>query len=316
MHAIGIDMSKRSFHAAFGSETIREFKNDSDGFALFLEAAKSLGHHQQETTIGVEATGAYHLAFCAALTKQGWRTVIMNPLESHRFALSQSIRNVKNDRKDAELVRRMVLLGRGCPFRDTDETIALKSLVAEREALVSMRRILKQRAEASTARQQAVTKALHDSSAPILKVLSKEIRTIERRFGGHAPDIQRLLQTIPGIGIVAAATLVAYVGDINWFPSPEKLTAFIGLDCRTFESGTSIKGKGYISKKGNGNLRKALWNSAFIARRKNPDLKSYFEKKIGEGKHYCVALCAVERKLVHLIYAVWKRGTPFENRCA
>src|SRR5437667_7157966 len=158
MHAIGIDMSKRSFHAAFDPETVHEFKNNQEGFALFL---KVLGWREElsrsDTVIGVEATGVYHLAFCATITKNGWRIVVINPLESHRFSLSQSIRTVKNDRKDAELLRQMVMLGRGYPWRDTDDTIALKALIAERQGLVLMKAALKQRAEANAARQQAVT---------------------------------------------------------------------------------------------------------------------------------------------------------------
>ena len=87
------------------------------------------------------------------------------------------------------------------------------------------------------------------------------------------------------IGQVSAAALVAYIDDIRRFQSAEKLTACLGLDCRVHESGASIHGKGYLTKRGNRYLR-----------------------------HYISALCAVERKLVHLIYAVWIRGTPFETR--
>ena len=107
---------------------------------------------------------------------------------------------------------------------------------------------------------------------------------------------------------------MAFIGDIERFSTPEKLVAYIGLDCRVYQSGTSVQGKGYISKRGNGYLRQILFNAAFIARRHNPDLKRYHEKKLREGKHYFSAMCAVERKLVHLIYAVWKRGTPFVRR--
>ncbi len=113
---------------------------------------------------------------------------------------------------------------------------------------------------------------------------------------------------------MTAAALVAYVGDITRFESAEKLVAYIGLDCRVYESGTSIHGKGYISKRGNRYLRHVLFNAAFIAKRHNPELKAFMQKKLREGKHYFLALCAVERKLVHLIYAVWRRGTPFEVR--
>jgi transposase len=98
------------------------------------------------------------------------------------------------------------------------------------------------------------------------------------------------------------------------FASPEKLTAYIGVDVRVRESGTSIRGKGRITKRGNAYLRHMLFNAAFIARQYNPELKAYFTKKTGEGKHYLSAMCAVERKLIHLIYAVWKRAPPYESR--
>ena len=155
---------------------------------------------------------------------------------------------------------------------------------------------------------------LHDSFSGSIKLLSYEIREIERRMSRYVPDTQKLLRTIPGIGALSAAALVAHVGDITRFESPEKLVAYIGLDSRVHQSGTSIHGKGYITKRGNKYLRFILFNAAFIARQKNPTLKSYFEKKVKEGKHYYSALCAVERKLVHLIFAVWTRGTPFEKR--
>ena len=120
--------------------------------------------------------------------------------------------------------------------------------------------------------------------------------------------------TLPGIGFILAVVIATEIGDIGRFSSPEKLVAYIGLDCRVHESGTSIKGKGYMTKRGNRYLRHILFNAAFIAKRRNPILKKYFEKKVKEGKHYFSAVCAVERKLVHIIYAVWSRGTPFENR--
>ena len=127
----------------------------------------------------------------------------------------------------------------------------------------------------------------------------------------YEPETQELLRSIPGIGITTAASLVAFVGDIERFSTPEKLIAYTGLDCRVYQSGTSVQGKGYISKRGNGHLRHILFNAAFIARQYNPELKKYHEQKLKEGKHYFSAMCAVERKLIHLIYAVWKRGTPF-----
>jgi transposase len=314
MNAIGIDMSKRTFHAALDVSTVSVFPNSGAGIAFLFETLLSRGMLPDDATIGVEATGAYHLLLCATARKAGWRIVVINPLETYHVIRAQSLRKVKTDRKDALAIRKMVLLGHGYPFTDTDDVLALKALVVERQGLVAMRRETKTRMEAHAAKQGALSVPMHDSFSGVLKALRHEIGTIEKKFSLYEPDAQALLRSIPGIGVTVAAALVAFIGDINRFPSAEKLVAYIGLDCRVHESGTSIKGKGYISKRGNGYLRHVLFAAAFIARQKNPDLKAYFKKKTAEGKHYFNALCAVERKLIHLIYAVWTRGRPFERR--
>jgi transposase len=314
MTAIGIDMSKNTFHAALDETTVIVFKNSNEGMAIFFSTLRLRDIEKDDATIGVEATGAYHLLLCTHAKRSGWRIVVINPLETYHVIKAQSLRRLKTDRKDALAIRKMVAMGYGYPFADTDETLALKALVVEREGLVAMRREVKTRMEAHGVKQLAVSVPLHDSFSGVLAVLRKEIHGIEKLFAVYEPTTQALLRSIPGVGIFTAAALVAYVGDINRFSSPEKLVAYIGLDCRVHESGTSIKGRGFITKRGNAYLRHVLFNAAFIARQKNPELKNYFLTKTKEGKHYFSALCAVERKLIHLIYAVWKRGTPFEVR--
>jgi transposase len=83
MHAIGIDMSKLTFHAAFDESTVRIFHNTGEGIQAFLAALLARGMSKHEATIGVEATGAYHLLLCARLRDSGWRIVVVNPLETH-----------------------------------------------------------------------------------------------------------------------------------------------------------------------------------------------------------------------------------------
>jgi transposase len=263
--------------------------------------------------IGTEATGVYHLLLCEKLRSAGWQIKVINPLITSRMFKSE-LRHAKTDRIDAVAIRKTLLTGAGYLYTDTPEILALKALVQEREVLCNMRAETKQRIHAHKIKAEASGIALHDSFSGTIKLLSYEIREIEKKMADYAIDTQKLLRSIPGVGKVTAASLVAYVGDINRFSSPEKLVAYIGLDCRVHESGTSIHGKGYITKRGSRYLRYILFNAAFIAKRRNPILKKYLEKKMSEGKHYFSALCAVERKLVHLIYAVWKRGTPFEVR--
>src|SRR5713226_3033959 len=307
MQTIGIDMAKDTFHAAFDDHKVLKFENTPAGIEEFMTTLEDDDFPITDTRIGVEATGVYHLLFAVTLREHSWDVVVINPLESHRM-ITQGLRTVKTDRLDALKIRK------GYLFTDTKEVMDIKSLVVERQALVEMRKMTKQRRDVHRLKEAATGFAFYDSFTTVLEALSEEIKHIERSMRGYETETQELLRSIPGVGSITAAILVAFIGDINRFATPEKLVAYIGLDCRVYQSGTSVHGKGYISKRGNGYLRHILFNAAFVARRNNPDLKRYHEQKMREGKHYFSALCAVERKLVHLIYAVWKRGTPFVRR--
>ena len=313
MHAIGIDMSKDTFHAAFDDSEVLIFDNTNSGIWKFVRKLTSIDCQKSDITIGVEATGVYHLLLCEQLRQRSWTIKVINPLITHRMFQS-SLRKVKTDKHDALGIRKAVIAGAGYDYTDTPEVLALKTLFQEREALCAMRSALKQRIKAHNVKKEAAQIAMHDSYSNILKAISAEMAAIEDKMSEYLPETQGLLRSIPGIGRISAAALVAYIGDIKRFSSPEKLTAYIGLDARVHQSGTSINGKGYMTKRGNPSLRSLLFNAAFIARQRNPGLKRYFEKKTSEGKHYFSALCAVERKLVHIVFAVWTRGTPFEKR--
>lgn len=303
MQTIGIDMAKDTFHAAFDDRKVLKFENTPAGIEEFMTTLEDDDFPITDTRIGVEATGVYHLLFAVTLREHSWDVVVINPLESHRM-ITQGLRTVKTDRLDALKIRTMTSMGKGYLFTDTKDVLALKALVVERQALVEMRKMTKQRMGVHRLKETATGFAFYDSFTTVLEALSKEIKHIERSMRGYETETQKLLRSIPGLGSTTAAALVAFIGDINRFAKPEKLVAYIGLDCRVYQSGTSVQGKGYISKHGNGYLRQMLFNAAFVARQHNPDLKSYHEQKLREGKHYFSALCAVERKLVHLIYAV------------
>ena len=313
MDVIGIDMSKDSFHAALNDETIREYKNTEAGIDLFLATTEGLGMTKGATVIGVESTGIYHLLFCVRCTAAGWQVKVINPILTAQM-IAAGLRMVKTDRKDAKVIRMATLEGKGYVFCDTPEVLALKALVSERDNLVRMRADVKRYLHVHELRVKAIGVPLHDSFSGISMVLNKEIKDIERKMSAYATATQTLLRSLPGIGSTSAAFLVAYVSDIRRFASPEQLVAYVGIDPRTKQSGVSIHGNGRMTKRGSDVLRHVLYQAAFIAQRHDSVLHAYYRKKRSEGKHHIAALCAVERKLIHRIWAVWKRGTPFEKR--
>lgn len=314
MDHIGIDVSKDTFHVAWnGVAEVSVFANDKEGIDSFEDSLHHRQFQKEHTKIGLESTGIYHLLLCVLLTDQGWDVTVINPYITSK-AINASLRHVKTDMKDARAIRSVLIAGHGYRFTDTPEILRLKAILREYAALVRLKAKCKQLIRIQETYQRTTSKKLRSTFPKLCRTLDASLKEMKERLGQPQADTQELLQSIPGIGPVCSAALVGHIGDVRRFDHPEKLVAYLGLDCRIHESGTSIHGKGFLTKRGNGALRSLLFNAAFVARQHNADLRQFFEKKIAEGKHYCTAMCAVERKLVHLIYAVWKRGTPFEKR--
>lgn len=314
MDHIGIDVSKDTFHVAWnGVAEVSVFANDSEGITSFEDSLQHRQFQKEHTKIGLESTGIYHLLLCVLLTDHGWDVTVINPYITSK-AINASLRHVKTDVKDARAIRSVLIAGHGYRFTDTPEILRLKAFLREYSALGRLKARCKQLIRVQETYQKTTDRKLRSTFPKLCRALDASLKELKERLAQPQADTQELLQSIPGLGPVCSAALVGHIGDVRRFDHPEKLVAYLGLDCRVHESGTSIHGKGFLTKRGNGALRSLLFNAAFIARQHNPELRRFFEKKITEGKHYCTAMCAVERKLVHLIYAVWKRGTPFEKR--
>lgn len=147
-----------------------------------------------------------------------------------------------------------------------------------------------------------------------LKFLEKQITDTEKEIKKIMDDIDSVIETIPGIGPINGATILGEIGDINKFSSPAKLVAYAGIDASVTQSGEFEGTHNVMSKRGSPYLRKALFSAALVASRHDPVLKTFYEKKISEGKHHLTALGAVCRKLCYIIYAILKKNEPYEVR--
>ena len=131
-----------------------------------------------------------------------------------------------------------------------------------------------------------------------------------------SPHVQ--LVTIPGIGVTTAAVLVAKIGDIDRFPTPNHLVNYFGIFPEENSSGVdkhgNVRPSGTLSmsRKGNDLVRAYLWNAAWSAIRCNPAVRALYRRLKARGKRGDVALGHCMRKLLLLVYAVWKTDRPFD----
>ena len=128
-------------------------------------------------------------------------------------------------------------------------------------------------------------------------------------------DIE-ILQSIPGIGSVTSKNFMVEVSSVNKFKSVKQLCAFIGIDPSVKQSGSSINYSGKISKRGNANLRRTIWQMALGVIRTCKVFNAYFTKKIQEGKKFKQAVIATANKLLRTIFVLLKNKTKFNENLA
>lgn len=311
MPVVGIDVAKQTFEAAWlvkGKWKSCSFTNSSEGYQKLLELLGEKHH------ICLEATGRYGNSLARTLFDAGHVVSVVNPLRVQRYAESR-LRRTKTDRADAVLIAEFCDREQPRAWQPLSEEIEqLRELIRRREHVLGMKQMERNRSLAGP-----MSSEVDASISRSLAFWDNELDVIEKAIAKHLKahaeleKQQKLLRTIPGIGPIAAAVLIAEIGDIATFDGPKNLAAYFGLNPKEHSSGTSVFKRTGIAKMGNPRVRRVLYMAAFAAKRHNPPLKEFVERTKGT-KHSKLLHVAVMRKLVHQIFGVLKNQQPFNPR--
>jgi transposase len=164
---------------------------------------------------------------------------------------------------------------------------------------------------------------LPDALRPLFAAACQEIREIESRIKQVERQLEALaeqlpavayLLSIPGIGLLTATALVAFIGDVRRFPSARHLASYLGLTPREYSSGLK-RYLGRISKRGDGYLRMLLIHGArsvlHHARNQQQDRFRIWAHKLSKTHVHNKAAVAVANKLARIVWAVWSRQQPY-----
>lgn len=147
-----------------------------------------------------------------------------------------------------------------------------------------------------------------------MNFLDKQIEALDCQILEYYEKFDCYLHTIPGIGIIGAATILAEIGDISRFKNSSSLIAFAGIDPTVRQSGEFNSTHNHMSKRGSPYLRHAIFLAATTCSFHNSPLNAYYKKKRDQGKHHLTATGAVARKLPTVIYAVLRDSKPYEPK--
>jgi transposase len=166
---------------------------------------------------------------------------------------------------------------------------------------------------AETLVRELVDEVRHSQAAES-KIRQLLIKTYEALPAGNHSQ----LESIKGIGAATAAVLIAKIIDINRFDTPAELVGYFGVFPEEHSSGVDKQGRPLppgtmvMSPRGNDLVRAYLWMAALSGVRSNPALRALFGRLKAKGRRGDVALGHCMRKLLHLVFAVWKTGKPFD----
>jgi transposase len=151
------------------------------------------------------------------------------------------------------------------------------------------------------------------------QTLTKDLKKLMiQTFDALADGPHKLLTTILGIGPGTAAAIVAKVVSIDRFATPNQLVSYFGTFPEENTSGYDRHGRPippgtmHMSRQGNDLVRRYLWMGARAAILHNPAIRALYARQKARGKRGDVALGHCMRKLLHLVFAVWKTGRPFD----
>jgi len=147
-----------------------------------------------------------------------------------------------------------------------------------------------------------------------LALLETQRQQVEEAVARLMAQIPQHLTTIPGIGPVTAAAMLAEIRDVQRFESVEKLVAYAGIDATVYQTGQFTAEHAHMSKRGSAYLRHALWQAANAAIQHDAELQAFYQRKRAEGKAHGTAIGAVCRKLLARIYVILKEGRPYQIR--
>lgn len=314
---LGIDISKKKFDAALhlpsGKWKHKAFANNIEGFQKLTHWLDQLNVHDMHACM--EATNVYGNALAEYLYDNNHKVSVVNPARIKGFSQSELLRT-KNDKQDAALIARFCeSLSPSLWKPEPINVRQLKAMVRRLDMLIDMKQQEVNRLDVS----DEVVQGDIRQHIKELEQRIKKIRTEIEEHIDHDPDLKNkkeLLLSIPGIGEKTMATVLSYFAEINLFDNAKKLASFCGVAPHERQSGTSVNGRGSMSKIGSAHLRKSLFLPAMVALKYNPALKGLKERLSEKGKPKMVIIGAAMRKLIHIIYGVLKSNIPFDKNIA
>lgn len=310
---IGIDVAKATLDVHVRpSDEQWTVANDEAGIRQLVDQVRGAA----PTQVVLEATGGYELAVVSALAAAGLPVVVVNPRQVRDFAKATG-QLAKTDRLDAAVLAR---------FAEVVQPEARTLATAEQQELDALLTRRRQLIDMLTAEKNRLGQVFVRAGASVRKSLKAHIAFLERELQRADTDLgdrirqsplwrerEDLLRSAPGVGPVLSRTLLAALPELGRLDR-KAIAALVGVAPMNRDSGL-MRGKRMIFG-GRAPVRTALYMGALTATRCNPVIRQFYQRLVATGKPKKVALTACMRKLLIILNAMVRQGTPWSPAIA
>ena len=294
---VGIDIGKSMLDTCiFELDIYLQHPNTTEGIRELL---KKLSRYKL-TRIMVEATGGYERGLVEACAEKELPVIIVQPTQVRQFGKAQGVL-AKTDKMDARLIAQF-----GAIMKPEIRPLNSKKVRHIRDLLARKRQLNEMRTQELN-RQHKAPASLSATHKRLLKVLDKEIETINKQLTKAVDEVTEwrrtyeILNSVPGLGVGVSFTLLGELRELGQL-SPRKIAALCGLAPFNRDSGI-MKGRRRI-KGGRAPIRTMLYMAMLSAIQCNSVMKKFYKKLVEQGKHKKVALTACMRKMVTILNAM------------
>lgn len=328
--SVGIDISMDDFEARVCSidadmeksySKSMKFENSKKGFRKFENWVMS--HTRSEISLHfiMEATGIYYESLAYYLHGRSYNTHVLLPNMAKNFFKSRNVKS-KTDIADAKNLsilgaeRKLDNWSPPSPYfkRLRNLTRFNDQLKTEKTVFLNMLHSYDLAEETDRYVIQEIRKVI----AEFDKKIAKSYEKIQAHIQSNSEVAEKVTNicTTKGLGILTVAIVVAETFGFELFHNQKQLTSYAGYDIVERQSGSSINGKTRISKKGNKRIRKAMYLPTMSHVRYSKAAKTRYDRIVGNNGIKMVGQVAAQRKLLCLIFTLWKNNEPFDEKKA
>lgn len=296
----------------------KTFANTVKGFEAMQQWVNKLTEAGLPVSYVMEATGVYHEPAAYFLKDRGLDVSIVMPNKISNYIRTLDIKTV-TDKTCADAITRFGL-ERNLELWQKPLPVykKIRQLTRERDQLVQERTMLKNQLHAEQAEAEPSKTSIKRLNQRIA-LLDKQEDEITKEVTALVKSDERIAALVklfcssPGVSTLTAAIVLGETNGFDLVRNKRQLASYAGLDVKEKESGTSVKEKPRISKKGNRFLRKAMHMPALSAIRCDENFKAFYERLVAKHGIKMKAVVAVQRKLLELMYTLYKTGKKYEK---